>query len=750
MRIARPNPCFGFSAPLRLSLATILVCSLLGCGNPSPPGGGTTTGTGGGTTTGGDPPVAPAVLTVLSTRPEYVTGNDVLVDVTPELDASEINASVASNILTVNRVAGVAGKTRLLISALMLGENTVHLSGISAGTPVSGDLQVINHMKSGPLFSGPHQDPYICQTDAAGLGPATDTNCAVASMIRYYYMSSNSGAFYPVALMDPDAPYPSDLRMTTTVDGKTVPFIMRVESGVINRGVFHIAVLDDPHSRPEGAAYQPSEGWNQRLLYSFGGGCSTGHHQGGGPNGFARVEEATLPWILADGYAHIVNSLNEGGVSCNDVTSAETLMMTREHFIESYGLPQWTMGRGGSGGGIQQLMITQNYPGLLDGIVLRITFPDNTTVAPDVVDCKLMNRVFGTNPALWNESAKQAATGFATSDTCNTWESVFSPGLDPARGCDASIPPDSVYNAATRPNGVRCTIQDNYRNIYGVNALGMVPLPYDNEGVQYGLGALMDGTLTTAQFIDLNQNIGGTTIDLVHQVDRNRAETSILRTAYRSGRITNGNQTGLLPIIDINYYVDAVPMFDVHDRVRPFMVRERIRRTFGDDNNHVIWTSNQSELVFNPTTRPIVDGKGIDVMRDWLDALAANPPKNRAEMIAAKPAAAKDGCYTTSGDQLVEDPAEYGGTGPCDSATPAHATPRLVAGAPLAGDILKCQLKPFSLTDYGSAGLFFTPAQITQLQSIFATGVCNYGAPGVEQSPPAGTWLRYDTPFAEH
>ena len=50
------------------------------------------------------------------------------------------------------------------------------------------------------------------------------------------------------------------------------------------------------------------------------------------------------------------------------------------------------MGWGGSGGAIQQLMIAQNYPGLLDGIVPSATFQDNGLAEP--ADCRLLNRYF--------------------------------------------------------------------------------------------------------------------------------------------------------------------------------------------------------------------------------------------------------------------------------------------------------------------------------------------------------------------
>ena len=59
----------------------------------------------------------------------------------------------------------------------------------------------------------------------------------------------------------------------------------------------------------------------------------------------------------------------------NAVLQGETLMMLKEYFMERYGVPKWTVGFGGSGGAIQQLLITEIYPGLLDGLDLALAGP---------------------------------------------------------------------------------------------------------------------------------------------------------------------------------------------------------------------------------------------------------------------------------------------------------------------------------------------------------------------------------------
>ena len=71
---------------------------------------------------------------------------------------------------------------------------------------------------------------------------------------------------------------------------------------------------------------------------------------------------------------------------------------------------------------------------------------------------------------------------------------------------------------------------------------------------------------------------------------------------------------------------------------------------------------------------------------------------------------------------------------------PTFSTPRLVAGAPIADNVLKCSLKPISPTDYT---VTFSSSELAQLQQVFPSGVCNYATPGLWQVPLRGTWLAY-------
>jgi len=62
----------------------------------------------------------------------------------------------------------------------------------------------------------------------------------------------------------------------------------------------------------------------------------------------------------------------------------------------------------------------------------------------------------------------------------------------------------------------------------------------------------------------------------------------------------------------------------------------------------------------------------------------------------------------------------------------------LVAGAPLADDIAKCQLKPLDPVDYEVS---MTDEEWERLGWIFPEGVCDWTRPGVGQKAQIGVWL---------
>ena len=83
--------------------------------------------------------------------------------------------------------------------------------------------------------------------------------------------------------------------------------------------------------------------------------------------------------LLGRGYARASNSLNVFNQNCSDLLASETTVMTKERFVEHYGVPTFTLGTGTSGGSYQSHQTSDNYPGTFDGVVTMNSFPDVTT-----------------------------------------------------------------------------------------------------------------------------------------------------------------------------------------------------------------------------------------------------------------------------------------------------------------------------------------------------------------------------------
>ena len=86
------------------------------------------------------------------------------------------------------------------------------------------------------------------------------------------------------------------------------------------------------------------------------------------------------------------------------------------------------------------------------------------------------------------------------------------------------------------------------------------------------------------------------------------------------------------------------------------------------------------------------------------------------------------------------EPASFDAANKCNAIYPVHSEPRLVAGAPLTNDVMKCQLKPI---DFGDYKVTFTNPQQARARSVFVTGVCDFSKPGVAQVPIKGTYRKY-------
>ncbi|MGW6204413.1 DUF6351 family protein [Streptomyces sp. NPDC055089] len=67
-------------------------------------------------------------------------------------------------------------------------------------------------------------------------------------------------------------------------------------------------------------------------------------------------------------------------------------------------------------------------------------------------------------------------------------------------------------------------------------------------------------------------------------------------------------------------------------------------------------------------------------------------------------------------------------------------SPRMVAGADVANDIVKCRKRPVTPEDYRVP---VTEAQLSALKVIFPYGVCDWSVLGAGQQGLMGTWLSF-------
>ena len=293
---------------------------------------------------------------------------------------------------------------------------------------------------------------------------------------------------------------------TTTSDGDTVDFVIRWERGTIDRFIYTIAVLDPTASGPSSLPY-----WNRKLIYYFGGGVAIGHYQGSN-----NQNESRYLYGLGQGYAIAWSTGTKTNTHYNLVLGGETAVMVKSRFVTEYDDPLYTIGLGGSGGGIQQYVYGQNEPGLLDG-------GDPAVLVPGHGHADDPRRRLRAPRAL---DGPQGAGG-ACVEVAGVDESLVARGPLVLEYASESVPaPHAVAGRAglrrvhqrlARPfaAGAQSALRQRPRDHAGAAGCGRVdalerrgqrlrPRPvngfarstWDNVGVQYGLQALLAGHIT--------------------------------------------------------------------------------------------------------------------------------------------------------------------------------------------------------------------------------------------------------------
>jgi hypothetical protein len=688
---------------------------------------------------------------VLSSRAGQVSGGDALIRIEGQRPS---DLRVLRNGADVTDAFELEGGALVgLVDGLELGHNRI--SVYDDGRRVASK-QLKNHPIEGPIFSGPHQRPFVCKTIQAGLGeplvdnqegdgfrvPAADgstagwsRNCSANTRVDWLYRRASGGNLVPL----PPGPLPADVAM---IDGK-IPFVVRRERGTINRFIYSLAMLADP-----AAGETDTSRWNRRLVYAFDGGVAIGRNQGT-PGG-----SALNPELLARGYAIAHSSGTRTSVHYNMVLGGETALMTKERFVERYGVPLYTVGVGGSGGAIQQYLYGQNHRGLLDGGIPIVSYPDMVTQTIHVGDCELLERYMDVTDAgnpkwrVWDQ--REWLIGLNASDTfpnpytggapgstecVNGWRGLTPLAMNPLFG-SAGVGTERMDPAAMA--AVHWTHWEDVKNVYGVGPDGYARQTWDNVGVQYGLKALTDGKITPAEFLALNANVGswkdpgemvqegapfvpGGTFDpwsLRNQrtgdpAPRRAGSIAAMNAAYEEGLYFDGDID--IPLIDMRQYLEE--RLDMHNSHQSFASRQRMLDHDGRASNQVIWFAQPG---FDSTL------EAFRVMDEWL-------------VSGRRPEDATDRCFTAGGAEIARGPGAWDGIldsrpdGPCTTAFPLHSTSRIVAGGPLRGGVYKCALQPVS--EAIARGLYgsWTPSaeERARLEQIFPTGVCDYTQPDV-------------------
>ena len=750
---------------------------------------------------GGDTKLQALEIRALSNRADLVSGGDALIELVLPPGGSTQGLLVQVGARNVSAAFSTGADNRVLgmVTGLADGDNTIVAQSDSAG---AATLTITNAPRHGPVFSGAQVKPYYCATplplavsgdvpasNASGLAGTPDANCNIATEYKLYYKSTTAGC--SLALPDPSPavaatatapaqtatppanacfkPYtvgvtPGDLATATLDSGATVPYIVRVERGTMNRGIYDIAVLYDP-SKDNWSPISPQAGWNRKVLFNFG--ASTGQ-----PRRQARPATA---WsgsdvALSRGTLVVANSLTDSSRNSNRVLMSETVMMMKEHIGDQYGPIRFTIGSGCSGGSINSNMASSIQPGLLDGVTTTCTYPDSETTSLEVGDCVLLVEAYqkpawlAATGALTQEqvSAKKAAiNGHPDQSACHAWYNAFGTngrsGLFLPRGVsnnltgaitvqsnlanNCELPNSAVYdpaNPAATANLARCNAWSWAESIWG-KATGSQAArdTRDNTGVLYGLKALKDGAIVAEEFVLINELVGGIDRDSTPRAARSVADREALDIAYRAGIVASGKQLAKTAIIDMRGWDDSnltVPpgntpgTIPIHHQWYSFAIRDRITTDAGDAKNQAMWRFARTGLT-PPGTMSLDAYLG---MNTWLAAVKDDKAADSIEVKLRRnrPASTADFCLLpTDATQTVK--VTDAALCDADPFLKISLSPRQVAGGPRAENVLKCQLKPSLRTDY-AAGTF-SDAQWARLQAVFADGVCDWTKPGVGQ-----------------
>ena len=623
-----------------------------------------------------------------------------------------------------------------------------------------------------PLYAGSLQYPFFCNTHQMGLGQALVDNQQGYGMP--VYREINGEITEDIEGYSKDCLIPAQLKYSVlSAENKLSAYsgaplqegeqLMRIEHGSINRFVYTLMM---PVQEKNHGERLTSTLWNKRLIYHFGGGGGIGFRQG--RQKFSKLARYYGD-VLHEGYALITSTGNRTSYTYNMLLAEDTARRVKQQFISLYGEPSYTVGIGGSGGGLAQYLLAQNVDDLLDALIPLYSYPDMVSQSLYALDCDLLNNYYhyrAQDPGRWDDYAlRQKIEGLNGLNGLEQRFGFLQPANQLYSGRFPSLPKGNSecingwFGTSTYLNNphqgflkplysqdvvkqVHWSYWQDLVQIYGTDQRGFARSTFDNQGVQYGLEALKKSIISIDEFFDINKKIGGwvpqyemqkeviwapfgkkmplwLTLWSRHNVtavnkgvaSRSIGDKEAIEAAYRYGQVFIGKVD--LPILDVRHYREE--SLDMHHISASFSSRLRLQNYNGHADNHVIWISHKDDM---PVSR------AFEAMDRWME---------QKQQGLGKPENIQDTCFNHIGEVMNQGEGVWDGRwnnkskGKCMRSFPSFSNSRIAAGGVWQGSIFVChRISTEEAIAQGIYGNIDMEAYRDKLKHTFAGGVCDY------------------------
>jgi len=632
-----------------------------------------------------------------------------------------------------------------------------------------------------PLYAGSMQYPFYCMTIDSGLGqPLVDNQKGIG--VTVYDSDENIGDKHHIIGYSKDCSIVTNIRYAArthdeqfqyfeTTPPENYQALYRIERGTINRFIYLIVM---PINSEDLTAPNKTTAWNNKLIYQFAGGSGIGFRQGKS-RVFRTLERRAKQ--LDQGYAVITSTGNRTSYTYNMLLAEDIARRVKQQFISLYGEPKYTVGIGGSGGGLSQYLIGQNSMGILDAAIPLYSYSDMVSQTVYALDCDLFNGYYSyrsddtsywqnwenrtlvegsnaktgkTHPSSVFEPVNQLLSGRwpvlskGNSVCVNGWFGLSTFVHNPAQGFLREFFADDVVD------NTNWNYWQDMAHVFGVDINGFANQTWENVGVQYGLAALKSGKLPMHKFLHLNWHIGSwkspdkmkpetiigeslgkrgalwlslwsknniTESAETKPAPRRAASQKAIEMAYRSGQVFIGEID--IPILDVRHFLDE--KLDMHHMSATFVSRLRMLQAKGHHKNQIVWVADEQ---FSPIA------KAFNMMDHWMTNIQINP---NIPIWQVKPKELSDSCFDQHGKIIHSGEGVWNGDwnkspdGACTQVYTPYSDSRIAAGNPWQGSIFSCHL--ISVQDAILTGVYH-PLNMTLhqrvLEKIFPEGVCDY------------------------